>query len=270
MNKNFLDGGLRKKNFFKLNTQQNPLISIITVVLNNEKYFQECLDSLHCQNYQNYEHIVIDGGSTDGTIKIIRKNEDRIDYWISEQDKGIYDGFNKGMSLAKGEYIGFLNSDDIFYSNKTLNYVVDEFKKNTNIDFLYGPVKKHWALLHGYKPWKIYFTWGFYTSHSTGFFIKNSSSKVLGGYNLKYKYSSDYDYFFRMIVKKKMKGIGVSKDKIFGVFRRGGFSSKVRFIDHFKEEIIIRNDNNQNKLLIFLIIIYKSIRHIKKIFREII
>ena len=73
-----------------------------------------------------------------------------------------------------------------------------------------------------------------------------------------------------MIVKKKMKGIGVSKDKIFGVFRRGGFSSKVRFIDHFKEEIIIRNDNNQNKLLIFLIIIYKSIRHIKKIFREII
>ena len=72
MNKNFLDGGLRKK-FFKLNTQQNPLISIITVVLNNEKYFQECLDSLHCQNYQNYEHIVIDGGSTDGTIKIIRK-----------------------------------------------------------------------------------------------------------------------------------------------------------------------------------------------------
>ena len=73
-----------------------------------------------------------------------------------------------------------------------------------------------------------------------------------------------------MIVKKKMKGIGVSKDKIFGVFRRGAFSSKVRFIDHFKEEIIIRNDNNQNKLLIFLIIIYKSIRHIKKIFREII
>ena len=73
-----------------------------------------------------------------------------------------------------------------------------------------------------------------------------------------------------MIVKKKMIGIGVSKDKIFGVFRRGGFSSKVRFIDHFKEEIIIRNDNNQNKLLIFLIIIYKSIRHIKKIFREII
>ena len=73
MNKNLLDGGLRKKNFFKSNFQESPLISIITVVLNNEKYFQECLDSLHSQNYQNYEHIVVDGGSTDDTIKIIKK-----------------------------------------------------------------------------------------------------------------------------------------------------------------------------------------------------
>ncbi len=268
MNKNLLDGGLRKKNFFKSNFQESPLISIITVVLNNEKYFQECLDSLHSQNYQNYEHIVVDGGSTDDTIKIIRKNEDKIDYWISEKDKGIYDGFNKGMSLAKGEYVGFLNSDDIFYSNKTLNYVVDEFKKNKELDFIFGPVKKHWSLLHGYKPWKIYFSWGFYTSHSTGFFIKSNSAKIVGEYNLKYKFSSDYDYFYRMIVHKKLKGKGVEKEKIFGVFRRGGFSSRVRFIDHFKEEISIRKDNNQSKLLIFFIIMYKSMRHIKKIIKE--
>ena len=67
-----------------------------------------------------------------------------------------------------------------------------------------------------------------------------------------------------------MKGIGVSKEKIFGVFRRGGFSSSVNFLDHFKEEIIIRNDNNQNKVLILFIIIYKTIRHIKKIVKEVI
>ena len=71
-----------------------------------------------------------------------------------------------------------------------------------------------------------------------------------------------------MIVKKKLKGIGLSKDKIFGVFRRGGFSSNVKFLDHFKEEIMIRNDNKQNKILIFLIIIYKSLRHFKKIIKE--
>ena len=71
-----------------------------------------------------------------------------------------------------------------------------------------------------------------------------------------------------MIVKKKLKGIGLSKDKIFGVFRRGGFSSNVKFLDHFKEEIMIRIDNKQNKILIFLIIIYKSLRHFKKIIKE--
>ena len=92
-------------------------VSIITVVLNNEKYLQECFDSLHIQNYKNYEHIIIDGGSLDKTIDIIKKNEAKIDYWISEKDSGIYDAFNKGMAEAKGEYIG-LNSDDIFYSEK--------------------------------------------------------------------------------------------------------------------------------------------------------
>ncbi len=268
MENKILKGGLRLKNVFKSHSSSKPLVSIITVVLNNEKYLQECLDSLHAQKYKNYEHIIIDGGSTDNTIEIIKKNENKIDYWISERDRGIYDAFNKGMDLAKGDYLGFLNSDDIYYSENTLNYVVDAFKNNLNIDFLYGPVKKHWALLHGYKPWKIYFTWGFYTSHSTGFFIKNSSAKIVGKYNLKYKFSSDYDYFFRMIVKKKLKGIGISKDKIFGVFRRGGYSSSVKFLDHFKEEIVIRNDNKQNKILILFIIIYKSLRHFNKIIKE--
>ncbi len=205
MNDKVLKGGLRLKNIFKSNSSSKPLVSIITVVLNNEKFLQECLDSLHIQKYKNYEHIIIDGGSTDNTIEIIRKNENKIDYWISENDSGIYDAFNKGMDLANGDYLGFLNSDDIYYSENTLDYVVDTFEKNLDLDFLYGPVKKHWGLLHGYQPWKIHFTWGFYTSHSTGFFIKNSSAKIVGKYNLKYKYSSDYDYFFRMIVKKKIK-----------------------------------------------------------------
>ena len=262
---NTLKGGLREKKISKSSNKIQPLITIITTVLNNEKYLQECLDSLHNQKYKNYEHIIIDGGSTDKTIDIIKKNENKIDFWISEKDRGIYDAFNKGMSLARGEFIGFLNSDDIYYSESTLSYVVETFDKNENTDFIFGPVKKHWALLHGYQPWKIYFTWGFYTSHSTGFFIKNKSAKKIGEYNLKYKYSSDYDYFFRMIVHKKLKGIGVHKDKIFGVFRRGGFSSRVKFLDHFKEEIKIRNDNKQNKIIIFLIIVYKSIRLIKKI-----
>ena len=258
-------GGLREQNIFKSNNRHNPLITVITCVLNNEKYLQECLDSLKKQNYKNFEYIIIDGGSTDNTINIIKENENNIDFWISEKDEGIYDAFNKGMSYARGEFIGFLNSDDVYYSPKTLNYVNETFEKHKNADFIFGPVKKHWALLHGYKPWKIFFTWGFYTSHSTGFFIKLESAKLVGKYNLKYKFSSDYDYFFRMIVHKKLNGIGVEKDKIFGIFRRGGFSSRVKFIDHFKEEIQIRKDNKQNKITILLIIIYKSIRHARKL-----
>ena len=81
----------------------------------------------------------------------------------------------------------------------------------------------------------------------------------------KYKYSSDYDYFFRMIVKKKMQDIGTRKNEIFGIFRRGGYSSTIKFSDHFKEEIQIRLDNKQNKLLVLLIYIYKYIKNFKKI-----
>ena len=261
-------GGLRDKKIFKQNSYSEPLITIITVVLNNDKYLQECLDSLYIQKYRNYEHIIIDGGSTDNTLKILEKNNDKIDLWVSEKDEGIYDAFNKGMSFARGQYIGFLNSDDIYYSDKTLNYVIEAFNQNQQAHFIFGPVKKHWALLYGYKPWKIYFTWGFYSSHSTGFFIKTDAAKNVGEYNLKYKYSSDYDYFFRMIVKKKMIGIGVQKNKIFGIFRRGGFSSRVKFLDHFKEEIAIRNDNGQNKIIILFIIVYKCIRHINKIIKD--
>ena len=94
--------------------------------------------------------------------------------------------------------------------------------------------------MYGYKPWKIHFTWGFYSSHSTGFFIKKNAAKIVGKYNLQYKYSADYDYFYRMIVKHNLKGVATKKDELFGVFRRGGYSSTIKFIDHFFETIKIR------------------------------
>ena len=131
-----LDGGLRKKGITKTSTNDKPLISIITTVLNNEKYLRECLDSIHQQEYSNFEHIVIDGASVDDTLNIIKNYDDKIDYWCSQKDKGIYDAFNLGMKLSSGEIICFVNSDDKFYSNKTLNYVCKEFK-NKKISTLF-------------------------------------------------------------------------------------------------------------------------------------
>ena len=96
----------RKKKIF-------PLISIITVVYNNRDHLQKTLNSIFAQKNKNYELIIIDGGSNDGTLDIIKKNNSKIDFWISESDKGIYDAFNKGMKYSSGDYLGFVNSDDI-------------------------------------------------------------------------------------------------------------------------------------------------------------
>jgi len=258
-----VDGGKRKKkNEPKLN--KKPLLSIITVVYNNEKYIEESLNSLYSQEFNDYEHIIVDGGSNDKTLSIIKRYEEKIEYWCSKKDRGIYDAFNIGMSLARGQYIGFLNSDDK-YTKNALKIINDYIKKYPTKDFIFGSVKKHWGILHGYKPYKIYWSWGFYSSHSTGFFIKNTSAKKIGLYNLKYKFSADYDYFFRMIVKYKMKGIATKKGEVVGIFRRGGFSSQIKFIDHFFEEIKIRLDNNQNKFLILIIFIYKYLKNFSKI-----
>ena len=100
-----------------------PLVSIITVTLNSEKFLKETFDSIRNQKKKDYELIIIDGGSLDNTINIIRENEDIINYCISEKDDGIYDAFNKGLNIALGKYIVFVNSDDVLTQEVTLGAV---------------------------------------------------------------------------------------------------------------------------------------------------
>ncbi len=254
-----------KKTFIK-KTKRKPLFTIITVVLNQEKYLETAIKSLLSQKINNYEYILIDGGSTDNTLKIIRKYNNKISYWVSEKDKGIYDAFNKGMLLAKGKYIGILNSDDK-YTKRALEIIKKYIIKFPKKDFIFGSVKKHWGVLHGYNPKKITYSWGFYTSHSTGFFIKRSSAKKVGLYNIKYKYHADYDYFYRMIVLKKMDGVATKKREIVGIFRRGGFSSKISYRKLFFEELKIRYNNKQNVLIIIIIAVFKFFKHFRKIIK---
>ena len=243
-----------------------PEFSIITVVLNNEKYIEETIKSIINQNYKNYEYIIIDGKSTDNTLKIIKKYKNKINKFISEKDKGIYDAFNKGISLASGKFICIVNSDDILKPN-ALSIIHSYINKYPKIDFIFGSVKKHWGILYGYKPNKISYTWGFYSSHSTGFYISREAAMKVGLYNINYKYHADYDYFYRMIVHKKLKGIATKKNEIVGIFRRGGYSSKIPYRKLFFEELKIRYNNKQNLFLISLIALYKFFKHFKKIIK---
>jgi glycosyltransferase len=93
-------------------------ISIVTSVFNNKSYIEDCIKSVLNQTYQNIEYIIIDGGSTDGTLDVIKKYNDKIAKWISEPDNGIYDALNKGIRLASGNIVGFLHADDVYAHNK--------------------------------------------------------------------------------------------------------------------------------------------------------
>ena len=152
-------------------------ITIITVVKNSVDKIERCIQSIINQNYDNIEYIIIDGDSNDGTVDIINKYRDKIDKVIIENDNGIWDAMNKGLKIAKGDIVGFLNSDDAY--NKNTLKIVNNYFNNFKIDFLFGSVKKY-KIMHGFSPWKIRFSFGFYTSHSVGFFIDLDKHKKAG------------------------------------------------------------------------------------------
>jgi hypothetical protein len=140
------EGGLRTKGYFKHSYTETselsekfavPLVTIITVVFNGEKHLEQAIQSVISQSYNNVEYIIIDGGSTDSTIDIIRKYDDQIDYWLSEPDEGIYDAMNKGWKLSQGDYIYYLGSDDIL-----LNIPSQSIQKASlnNTDIIHGNV----------------------------------------------------------------------------------------------------------------------------------
>ena len=146
MRKGFFEGGKR----FNSNNKKNDatLISIITVIKNKSEYIQETIDSIKNQKYKNIEYIVIDGVSTDGSLEIIKKNLEFIDYFVCEPDLGNYDAINKALTLCTGKFIGIVNADDILLPDAT-SILIDYYKKYPEVDFFFGSVKKHW----GYNQW---------------------------------------------------------------------------------------------------------------------
>ncbi len=258
---------MKNRNIIHKKKIRNPYFSIITVVKNDEKNIVKTIKSINNQTYKKFEHIIIDGKSEDNTIKNILKNKKNLNLLVSERDKGIYFAMNKGANIASGKIIVFINSGDLI-TKKSLKIVKKEFEKK-NIDFVFGTVKRHYTkktiIKHGFNKNRLLVNFDFATSHSTGFFIKNSIFKKLKYFNTKYKCSADYDLYYRLIIKNNKTGASTKKNQLIGIVQAGGFSSKFNFFQHLIEEIKIRFDNNQSLLIIFLIIVNASIKHFLKV-----
>lgn len=118
-----IEGGLRFERQYKESHKDNPLVTVITVVYNDGSNLEETIKSVLTQKYKNIEYIIIDGGSNDNTLDVIRKYESKIDYWVSERDFGIYDAMNKGISAANGQWLNMMNSGDVFATVDTFSFL---------------------------------------------------------------------------------------------------------------------------------------------------
>lgn len=203
-----------------------PLISIITVVYNSVNFLEGSIKSIASQDSKNYEHIIIDGGSTDGTLDIIHDYESQIHQWISEPDKGLYDAMNKGIRLAKGEYIWFINSGDKLYNNQTISTIESIIQQNSSPDILYGETviidenDNEIGLRRLKTPTnlnsKSLFN-GLVVCHQSFIIKRNIASE----YNLKYKIAADYDWVLRGLKNSKTV---INSNLILSKYLDNGFS----------------------------------------------
>ena len=185
-----INGGLRTKGIVKKSSIENPLISVVTVVFNGGRTIEKTINSIINQTYDNIEYLIIDGASTDNTLDIIKKYEDKIDYWQSERDEGIYDAMNKGIRLATGDYIALLNADD-WYELNTCEIVSKKIQLDRQ-DVYYG-------VLNYYDNDQLLKVEGYtinllscgMIAHPTCFVKNDVYKKKL--YDTNFKSASDYD-----------------------------------------------------------------------------
>ena len=206
---------------------------------------------------------MIDGGSTDGTKEYLESEKKNLKF-ITEKDRGIYDAINKGIRISEGKYINTINAGDEYFSEESLQIIKNYFDKNNEISFVFGAVKKN-KIYHKYEPKKMNWSFNFYPAHSGGFFVKKVVHDKIGLYNLKYRCSSDYDFFWRLIKKNRYFGISTKKNELISIFEAGGYSSKLSFFEHVSEETLIRINNGQNKIIVLIIFFLRCIFHFKKI-----
>ena len=242
--------------------RKKPLVSIITASLNSEKTIEQTIQSVLNQTYKNIQYIIIDGLSTDRTNDVVAKYRKEIDIHISEKDNGLYHAFNKGISLAKGEIIGILNSDD-FYDTNSIDKVVSAYET-------YGDKKIYFGNM-GLIDEKSNLTGTRIINHNSYFFMRSGQSiphptvfvpkKIytkFGVFDTSYKIAADYDLLFRYLFVNKIKYIYIESTLTF--FRVGGVSSN--FFPLAFENYKIRVNNNFSKIVSALYLLKSILFHV--------
>lgn len=220
-------------------------LSIITPTFNSERTIERTIKSVIAQDYENFEYIIIDGGSTDGTIDILEKYKSKLPdniYYISERDDGIFDAMNKGIDMSTGKLIGIINSDD-YYEAAAFSEVVNYYSDKMKYQVIYG-------MLREVNPDGVEQSVKIQNHNSLGFntilhpstFISKSIYTDLFKYDTKYKYASDFDFFMKVRNKKNIQFVPIYK--IIANFTTGGVSTSMdSFNECLLETLTIRYRN---------------------------
>lgn len=235
---------------FAPDADENPLrpasnrmrVSIVTVCFNSADTIEDTIRSVREQEYESIEHIIVDGGSTDGTREIVGRYNGRIKKFISEPDRGIYDAMNKGLRLATGDVVGFLNADDVYTSPTVIGDIAAAVRESRD-DGVYGDlvyvdrcdanrVVRYWQA-GAYRPRAFYRGW--VPPHPT-FFCRTALYRRLGGFNPEYRIAGDFELMLRFIEKS---GIGVRYiPKPLVRMRAGGRANTIRGVIQGNREIV--------------------------------
>ena len=232
----------------------------------------ECLNSVDSQSHNNIEHIVIDGASTDGTLTLLNSKKDQLSILVSESDDGIYDAMNKGIKLAKGDIIGFLNSDDFYANNEVISKVVSEFKKEPSLDACYADLiyvnqSNTSKIVRNFKSSEFrqgLFSKGWCPPHPT-FFVRRSVYEHYGNFDLNYRIASDVDLMMRFLEIHKIKSRHIPE--VWVKMRMGGTTNKnFKNIWAQNQEVLSSFDKNGLSVNLIIFVIYKIFSRFKQFF----
>jgi glycosyltransferase involved in cell wall biosynthesis len=248
-------------------------ISIITVSYNSASTIRDTIESVLSQRYEYIEYIVVDGASTDTTMAIVNEYESKIAKVVSEPDKGIYDAMNKGISLATGDIIGILNSDDFFEADDVISSVASCFASLPEIQLVFGDivfvdpndlntVTRFYGAGH-FRSWKLRFGW---MPPHPATFIRTEAYKLAGPYSTLYRISADYEMFVRLLMVHKLTFARL--DRVLVRMRAGGVStSGVRSSLRLNREIVQacrRNGIYTNLVMVLSKLPFKLLEYIKR------